>query len=193
MTAHTMTHEKVKAVDAGMNDHIGKPFDEAGFYRVLAKWIPRSKQHLQGVAMVSPTPESSGGIPALAGVDTQAGLSLLQGDKTRYRHWLNDFVLQAPAAIAEIRRALAAGESEPASMTAHTLKGRMGLLGMKELHGIAAALETAIDGAAPTTQLLLDLERGISAMCAEIESGLGSQPSATTTASPVSDMFQPGK
>jgi CheY-like chemotaxis protein len=198
MTAHTMTHEKVKAIDAGMNDHIGKPFDEAGFYRVLRRWIPRSKQRLQHVAMVSPTPESVDGIPPLSGVDTQAGLSLLQNDAMRYRHWLGDFVAQAPAALTQIRAALAAGESEPASMATHTLKGRMGLLGMKELYATAAALETAIDGAESTAAesialLLPGLEQGVSAMCGEIGSRLGPQLSAVPAAVSESDKLQPEK
>ena|GEM_PF-1737165 len=44
MTAHTMEHEKQGSIEAGMNDHIGKPFEGKVFYRMLAKWIPRSKQ-----------------------------------------------------------------------------------------------------------------------------------------------------
>jgi hypothetical protein len=43
MTAHTMTHEKEVSRAAGMNDHIGKPFDNASFYRTLAG-IPAAKQ-----------------------------------------------------------------------------------------------------------------------------------------------------
>jgi PAS domain S-box-containing protein len=178
MTAHTMAHEREKSLDAGMNDHIGKPFDEAGFYRVLAKWIPRSKQSLSSAA--APHPPSTNGLPQLAGVDTRAGLALLLGDEARYRHWLGDFVAEAPAAMKQIRQALAAGTPDAASMAAHTLKGRMGLLGMKALHAIAASLETAIDGGAPASELLLDLERGVAAMCAEIQQGLGSVSTAAT-------------
>ena len=44
MTAHTMEHEKKISAAAGVNDHIGKPFDTADFFRILARWIPRIKQ-----------------------------------------------------------------------------------------------------------------------------------------------------
>ena len=193
MTAHTMAHEREKSFDAGMNDHIGKPFDEAGFYRVLAKWIPRGKQSMSTAS--APRPPSDNGLPQLAGVDTRAGLALLLGDEARYRHWLGDFVVEAPAAMKQIRQALAAGAPETASMAAHTLKGRMGLLGMKALHAIAASLETAIDGGAPASELLLDLERGVAAMCTEIQQGLGSvataAPAERATA-PVADELPAG-
>jgi PAS domain S-box-containing protein len=174
MTAHTMAHERVRSVAAGMNDHVGKPFDEAGFYRVLAKWIPRSKQRVQAVAE---TPAlvaiAANGLPPLRGVDTRAGLALLQGDEARYRHWLSDFAAQAPAAIEQIRRDLAAGKPEPASMAAHTLKGRAGLLGMNDLYLAAGALEAGIDSTEVADERLLHLEQGIVAVCEEIRSRLG--------------------
>jgi CheY-like chemotaxis protein/HPt (histidine-containing phosphotransfer) domain-containing protein len=190
MTAHTMAHEREKSADAGMNDHIGKPFDEAGFYQMLAKWIPRHKHYLPTVAEPRPAPTS--GMPLLAGVDIRAGLALLLGDETRYRHWLSDFVVEAPAAMKQIRQALAAGTPEAASMTAHTLKGRMGLLGMKALHAVASALETAIDDAAPASELLLDLERGVAAMCSEIQQGLGPSTPIEAVATALSDEPPPG-
>ena len=189
MTAHTMTHEKEKSKAAGMNDHIGKPFDEAGFYRVLAKWIPASKQRLLEDA-VPPAPTN--GMPPLRGVDTGAGLALLQGDEARYRHWLCDFVAEAPIAMKQIREALAAGQPEPASMAAHTLKGRTGLLGMNELHSIAAALEAAIEAAEPTSELVLDLEHAVIAMCVELKNGLGLPKNPVAAAEPLPDNLPSG-
>jgi two-component system sensor histidine kinase/response regulator len=42
MTAHTMDHEKATYLAAGMNDHIGKPFNIPGFFAMLAKWLQAS-------------------------------------------------------------------------------------------------------------------------------------------------------
>lgn len=44
MTAQTMEHENNLGAETGLSDQIGKPFDDAAFYRMLAKWIPSSKQ-----------------------------------------------------------------------------------------------------------------------------------------------------
>ena len=65
-------------------------------------------------------------------------------------------------------------------MTAHILKGRTGLLGMKELHSAAGALEQALDSAHPTAQLLQALEQGLTAMAAEIRGKFGNGPVAVT-------------
>lgn len=190
MTAHTMTREREQALAAGMSDHIGKPFDEAGFYHVLAKWIPRHKQRARTSAPSVPTPANA--LPPLRGVDTRAGLSLLLGDEARYRHWLRDFVKEAPTAMSQLRQALSTGATEAASMAAHALKGRMGLLGMKELAAIAAALETAIDQAAPTRDLLPRLERGVAAMCAEIQGALGAPEGPAAPLDALPEQLPPG-
>ena len=44
MTAQTMEPEGRKIAEAGLSDQIGKPFNVAAFYRMLAKWIPAGKQ-----------------------------------------------------------------------------------------------------------------------------------------------------
>ncbi|MDD5175576.1 MAG: PAS domain S-box protein [Sterolibacterium sp.] len=190
MTAHTMTHEIEKTGEAGMNDHIGKPFNEASFYAVLRKWLPHAKQCQQTTAAESPLPVDE--FPSLRGIDTCAGLDLLQGDAARYRHWLRDFIAEAPATLLQIRQALNFGQTEPASIAAHTLKGRMGLLGMKELHAIAAALETVIDDAEPADELLLRLEQDVATMCAEIQTVLGDAERGPPVAIPLPDQLPPG-
>lgn len=43
MTAQTAEHEGMGVAHSGFNDHIGKPYDSATLYRMLAKWIPASK------------------------------------------------------------------------------------------------------------------------------------------------------
>lgn len=172
MTAHTMVREREKSLAAGMNGHIGKPFDENDFYRLLAKWIPHEKKCIDtdfSDSNKSRVPD----FPLLLGVDTKDGLALLLGDETRYRHWLKDFVVEAPVAVNKIRQALNAGQSEQASMGAHSLKGRMGMLGMKNLHAIAGTLEAAIDNSETTEELLFKLEHGITCMCDEILHKLG--------------------
>jgi PAS domain S-box-containing protein len=153
MTAHTMAHEKMTGSAAGMSDHIGKPFDDLGFYRTLAKWLPRSKYSDQSTAIPRPALPVAGNLPAMRGIDTRGGLALFVGDEARYRHWLTNFVEEAPGYVAQIRQALASGHPEQGAPLAHILKGRGGMLGMGELVTIAAALETAIDTHAPTSEL----------------------------------------
>jgi PAS domain S-box-containing protein len=211
MTAHTMTHEKELSIAAGMNDHIGKPFDNASFYHVLAKWIPLDRQETipaapalsisaASAASTSPAPRkkpveakpAGGKMPTLPGVDTRAGLALFIGDETRYRYWLANFVDEAPAYLAQIRQSIAAGQSDQAGLAAHTLKGRSGMLGMNELYAKAAALEAALDNGAPTETLIDRLEQLVGLMCDEISKALNIRKDAAPSPDPLSEDLPAG-
>jgi two-component system, sensor histidine kinase and response regulator len=41
MTANAMSDDRVKALAAGMNDHIAKPIDVPSMYATLTRWIRR--------------------------------------------------------------------------------------------------------------------------------------------------------
>ena len=43
MTAATMSGDREKALDAGMNDHISKPFNRSDLFTTMAKWIKPNK------------------------------------------------------------------------------------------------------------------------------------------------------
>ena len=192
MTAHTMAHEKELGKAAGMSDHIGKPFDDVSFYRVLKKWIPLNKQQMQELTPTPAAARQAGSLPQLRGIDMHAGLSLLLGDETRYRHWLSNFVDEGPNYITQIYKALAADEPEQAALAAHTLKGRGGMLGMGELHSLSAALELALDSGEPAQSLLIRLEQTVEALCVEIRKGLGLPDSPQATPEPVLETLPEG-
>jgi CheY-like chemotaxis protein len=198
MTANTMVHQQQKYRLAGMNDHIGKPFDEICFYEVLRKWIPPEKQFRSAPAPLAASPLSAmadpgtdstkSTFPPLAGIDTKVGLGLLLGDEARYRHWLISFVSEGPGYLAQIRQTLAAGQSEQAGIAAHTLKGRAGMFGMKALHALAIRLEASIDSGEAPYELLSAVEREVAKLCAEIMHVLGG-PKETAPPSPAATEF----
>ena len=186
MTAHTMAHEKALGSAAGMNDHIGKPFDDRSFYRVLAKWLPPCKHSALPIP-VAIIPEA-GSLPALRGIDTHAGLALFVGDEARYRHWLINFVEEAPGYVAQIRKSLSNGQPEQATSSAHILKGRSGMLGMNELQMVAAALEAAIEQHAPGNELQeksTRLEQLARQLCGEINQAFGLPGNAGPSLAPL--------
>jgi PAS domain S-box-containing protein len=176
MTAHTMKHEKEISAAAGMNDHIGKPFETISFFQTLARWIPDIKHQM---------PADSVGLAALPSIDTQAGLARFMGNEKRYRHWLAEFVTEAPGYAAQIHQTLAAGNPDAARKSAHAIKGRVGMLGMTGLHPIAAELEAALVQGTPTADLLDQMQAAVKLLCAEIQAGLGAvAPAPAATPAP---------
>ncbi|MDD5176226.1 MAG: ATP-binding protein [Sterolibacterium sp.] len=200
MSAHTMTHEIEASRSAGMNDHIGKPFDATSFHRILAKWLPRSKHQAShsspfkgeaGRGMGLDTMQTTNPIPHLTSpltgeepsIDIAAGLTRFAGNETRYHHWLADFVANAPGYASEIRQSLAAGQQDAARKSVHALKGRVGMLGMNDLHTIASALDIALKQDDPAEELLDRMERAVARASKEIRTALGLAQQAASSSS----------
>jgi hemerythrin-like metal-binding protein len=188
MTAHTMEHEKHLSSAAGLNDHIGKPFETANFYGVLAKWIPLTKQKIRHEIESEPAgsvPVACAALDTLAGVNVREGLARFGGKEERYRHWLADFVATAGAIPGQIRADLEVASVEQAAKKAHAFKGRVGMLGMTDLHRVVSALELALREAAPVDDLLSELAQSINQMQGALERvldrGAGSRAGSVQT------------
>lgn len=175
MTAHTMHHEVENCIAAGMNDHIGKPFDSAAFYTTLARWLPISKQQppeRQDEAASYETGEHALRLrfnpSSIPGIDAEPAIARFGGKSDRYRHWLRVFLTEGPAATAQIRLALDEDRYEEARKAAHAFKGRVGMLGMTRLHPLAAALESALHQGEPHERVLSDLESSVRDLCGHL-------------------------
>jgi HPt (histidine-containing phosphotransfer) domain-containing protein len=95
------------------------------------------------------------------------------GDETRFRHWLLDFTGYGVALVGQIRAAIATASIDIAISRAHALKGRVGMLGMADLHALAQALEVALRNGEAVTPGLDELERAVMETSAEISAALG--------------------
>ena len=109
---------------------------------------------------------------SIRGIRDKEALARFAGDEKRYRHWLNEFVSHGPAATAQVRDALTKGTHEAALGLVHTLKGRTGMLGMVEIHSIAASLEQSLKNREPSAFWLEELERTVAEMSQEIATSL---------------------
>ncbi len=160
MTAHAMTGAKEECIEAGMNDYVSKPIDPNELYRTLAKWIkPKSDKELEDrVEQVSQIADVDnlqkidikGGeidihIPEnLEGIDIQAALTRIRGNKRLLKDILIDFAKKYPSITVEIETEIAKGDLSTAERMAHTIKGVAGNISAYNLHVAAAELEKAI-------------------------------------------------
>ena len=143
MTAHAMADDRQKSIDAGMTDYISKPLDVSKMFMTMAKWItPRAP--VKEVSDAGQKTSSETGLPDWPGIDTAAGLKVVQNNVVLYRKLLVKF-LETQAEFHEaFKNALEKHDPQAAAMAAHTLKGVAGNLGMKHLHQAAAALDLAL-------------------------------------------------
>jgi CheY-like chemotaxis protein len=155
MTAHAMTGDEDKSLEAGMNGHVTKPIDPDKLFATLQKWIQPSEKRAtpqKPVVSVEPSEEEKAvsieaELPeSLPGFDLADGLKRLQGNKKLYRKLLLNFATDYNEAANEIRAALAAEDFERSHSLIHNLKGLAGNLAATDLQAAAVNMEKLVKG-----------------------------------------------
>ncbi|HOI75491.1 MAG TPA: PAS domain S-box protein [Syntrophales bacterium] len=154
MTANVMQADIDRCLEAGMNDHIGKPIDPADLFGKLLKWIrpheggPIQKDPGKGTPKVEtgagPEPSGEEAVPEIPGLDTALGLRRIMGNRSAYGKLLRMYMDNQEPAPAQIRESLAAGDYETARRLAHSAKGVSANIGAVRVQELAATLEQLI-------------------------------------------------
>src|SRR5262249_14192996 len=124
---------------------------------------------------------------AIAGLDTNDGLSRVAGNQKLYLKLLHQFVEQQGPAIAQVTAALSQGDVALAERLAHTLKGVAGNIAAKTIQTTASALEKKIRDHAPAAEVDAAKQQAAAALdpvIAELRSALDS--SAANDSAPAS-------
>ena len=145
MTAHAMTGDREKSMEAGMNDHITKPIDPEQLYATLARWIEQGGCPVPPDTVQSTRRQDSIPFPVLPGIAVETGLARMGGDRELYLRILHSFGAHQAGAARATRDALATGDTQTASRLSHTLKGLAGSIGAERLQDAAGALESALN------------------------------------------------
>jgi polar amino acid transport system substrate-binding protein len=148
MTAHAMTGDRERCLEAGMNDYVPKPIDPENLYFALIRWIKPGKRAIPDYLLAGDTRESTedDGLPlsSLPGVSTKSGLARVGGNRKLYRKLLSKFRRNYKKVADDIRNALAKDDPETATRLAHTIKGLAGNIGARNLHLAAEDLEAVL-------------------------------------------------
>jgi PAS domain S-box-containing protein len=146
MTAHAMSGDRERSLDAGMNDHLTKPISPRVLEETLLRWMTaRSAPQ----PMIDTQPTSAGAsrndLPEqLPPFDIPAALLRANGKPNLLRKMLLSFRKQFKSAPSELRQQIAEGKTEEAGRLAHSLKGVAAALEAKDLANAVASIENAI-------------------------------------------------
>ncbi len=145
MTANVMPADRAACLQAGMDDHIGKPIDLQGLVAVLRRHCPQAAgQPLQLQDLpAAPAPEMP--LPEVPpGFELAVALDRLLGDRQLYARLATGFIEHHKDMARHIARLLLDQDQVTAQRELHTLKGLAATLGAQALADQAQQMEQAL-------------------------------------------------
>ena len=170
MTANALSSDRDDCLAAGMNAHVGKPFDLKTLVQTLLDTTgyqaPATAGGSAGPAdhpEVARTTDAGAKLTGTAApsdslLDVAAALARMGGLTSLYLRSAAEFLQTLPAQLAALD-GLADSDSRQSAMQAHTLKGTAALLGAMDLSQLASQLEQQCKAEAPLPERSATLGR----------------------------------
>ncbi|MBS0151721.1 MAG: response regulator [Nitrospira sp.] len=138
VTANAMQGDRERCLAAGMDDYLSKPIKLDELRAALARWTPAPPQKLQATKPVLPSGATD---PAQGIFDHVQMYQNIGSDNELFGQLIRLFLDRYQTMLADIRTALADGNSSAVERSAHTFKGTAGNLCASEVGLIASRLE----------------------------------------------------
>lgn len=145
-TAHALKDDLQKCIESGMDDYVSKPIDPIQLFHALKKWISKNKIGLEirPKASEKPDHDDSFSDDYISGIDMDAGLRHMAGNKRLYVDILKGFAIKYSSEPYRIREFIKSKDNRMASIACHTFKGISANIGATQISLIASELENDI-------------------------------------------------
>jgi two-component system, sensor histidine kinase and response regulator len=178
VTANAYAEDRQKCVDAGMDDHLSKPFTEAQLEAVLVKWAGertavRTVAHLDAPIKFGANATVEADYLRAAGLDPDVLGALKGGRPGIFERLVKIYFKFAPTAVAELKAASGRKDSAAVGMAAHSLKSSSANVGAVRVSQLCTTLEAAVrDGEhALQERLIGEIERALLSVSAVLDDG----------------------
>jgi signal transduction histidine kinase/DNA-binding response OmpR family regulator len=167
MTANAMSSDRDECLAAGMNDHVGKPFDLNRLVQTLiqhTRWHPGAHVSAATTAAAAAAPLAALPAPATvwpAGIDVDLALARMGGNKGLLQRSISAYMQDARRLPQTLEQGMQAGDLAQVKRELHAFKGLSATIGVQQLSELAAQAEKLVqlpERAADYQALLAQLE-----------------------------------
>lgn len=140
MTGYASIEDRTKCLDAGMQEHITKPFQPDELIKLLIKY--NQLEFIEDTpAYPAPITLEDIEIPMLPGVDIEEGLKRVGGNPKIYLKILSGFLNKQAEVVEHLTELIEQQDFNHAAGLIHTLKGASGNIGAEQIFGLTKVLE----------------------------------------------------
>lgn len=145
MTASSSGDDRLRCLEAGMNDHIGKPLDVRYLFQTLARWVKPKANAVAVCLAQAPTSTTTDPVVSNAleieGLDIAAAAIRLGQDYTLLRKLIQRFAQTQEHTVQHIEEAWIQGDWAAAADAAHTTRGLAASIGASLLPSLCHEVE----------------------------------------------------
>lgn len=179
LTANAMAQDREECLNAGMDDHLGKPFSRKQIQDTLDRWLPKAGGSAAAQVVAAPAKSAQEG----GGVLDQRVLGELRGqdedgDPELLQRVIGIYIQDSPADISRLAKAVADRDASQVALSAHSLKSSSANIGATLLSQHCAALEAA--GRGGNLELAPNLLAQITAEHRAVQNALNAELAALT-------------
>jgi CheY-like chemotaxis protein len=161
MTANAMASDRQACLDAGMNSHVGKPFELADLLSALLRHtgrepVDRALLSTSEVTLSADVLEQA----KRGGIEMAEAIRRLGGNQPVYARMLRGFLRDLPGMLQGLELFVTQADWPEAAMSLHTLKGLSSMLGARDLCARVTAAQRVVDTGVPPDGVLEAL-RGV--------------------------------
>ena len=148
MTANAMESDREECLQAGMNDHVGKPFDIHQLVQTLQRLTLWTRRNDEGRSAFPYEPERAAQVWP-ASVDVNAALARMGGNKPLLLRSISAFMQDAAALPQQLMQWTLLAEWATMRRELHAFKGLSATVGLRDLATATAQAEAQLHASGP--------------------------------------------